>query len=322
MINKVSIVTPCFNVEKYISKFLDSILEQDYTPLEIILVNDGSTDSTEKIIKKYISKNNRKDVEMIYIFQVNSGQAVAVETGLKKVTGEFLIWPDSDDFLLPGSIKKRVEFMKKNPQCGIMRSNGYIYDEKNLTKPLSLISKIKGNNTIEQFLKFEVPWASGCYMIRVDCLDQVNPKRELFHSKCGQNIQMILPLVYKYKCLLLDEPLYAYVIHSDSHSHKQKNYYQQKESLLTLEKCVENTLKQFTQDYDSLIFINVKFIYTQLYKNAWMHREKNEMSKFEEELKQIKNWTICEIIMKYGSPSRLINVILRIINYIKRKLRY
>jgi transcription elongation factor Elf1 len=110
--------------------------------------------------------------------------------------------------------------MECHPDCGIVRSNGYIYDEKNTSKPIGEISKRKKTrNTLEDFVKFIVPWCPGCYMIRMAALDHVNPERKIFCSVCGQNIQMLLPLVSVYPCHYLDAFLFGYVIHEKSHSH-------------------------------------------------------------------------------------------------------
>ena len=84
MDKKVSIITPCFNGEKFISRYFDSILEQTYKNIEVIFINDGSTDTTEKIVEQYISTFNKHGIEFIYIYQENKGQAAALNNGLKK----------------------------------------------------------------------------------------------------------------------------------------------------------------------------------------------------------------------------------------------
>ena len=106
----VSVVSPCYNGEDYISRYMDSILKQTYRPIEVILVNDGSADKTEEIINSYASVFERSDIILKVITKNNEGSGAAVNDGLKHITGEYLIWPDSDDFLFPESIEKRVKF--------------------------------------------------------------------------------------------------------------------------------------------------------------------------------------------------------------------
>lgn len=70
---KVSIVTPCYNGEKYLERFLKSILNQSYGNIELIFINDGSTDQTEEIIKKYKEEFDLHNIELTYLFQENAG---------------------------------------------------------------------------------------------------------------------------------------------------------------------------------------------------------------------------------------------------------
>ena len=88
----VSVVTPCYNSEKYIEAYLRSLLEQTYSDLEIILVDDGSTDRTAEIIQSYRPVFEAKGISLYYLYQEHENQAAAVNRGLKKVTGEYLIW--------------------------------------------------------------------------------------------------------------------------------------------------------------------------------------------------------------------------------------
>ena len=77
MEKKVSIITPCFNGEGFVERYLNSILNQTYKNIELIFINDGSTDRTEKVVKSYIIKFEEKGMKLIYIYQENAGQAAA-----------------------------------------------------------------------------------------------------------------------------------------------------------------------------------------------------------------------------------------------------
>lgn len=91
----VSIIIPAYNIEKYISTCLKSIINQTYKNIEIVIVNDGSTDNTEKLIDQYIKKDKR----IKKINQNNSGPLAARNLGLKKCNGELILFVDSDDYL-------------------------------------------------------------------------------------------------------------------------------------------------------------------------------------------------------------------------------
>lgn len=86
----VSIITPCYNGEKYLAKFLDSILAQTYNNLEFIFINDGSVDNTEAIFDSYKNKFEKRQIKYRYIKQVNQGQAAAVNAGLKIASGKYI----------------------------------------------------------------------------------------------------------------------------------------------------------------------------------------------------------------------------------------
>ena len=89
----ISIIVPAYNVEKYISKCIESLINQTYKNIEIIIINDGSRDNTENIIKKF------KDKRIKYYKNVNQGIGKTRNFGIDKSNGEFLMFIDSDDFL-------------------------------------------------------------------------------------------------------------------------------------------------------------------------------------------------------------------------------
>jgi glycosyltransferase involved in cell wall biosynthesis len=226
MEKRVSIITPCFNGEKFVERYLESIINQTYTNIELIFVNDGSTDKTGEIVQSYISKFEQSNMKFVYVNQKNAGLAAAIQAGLKLFTGEYLIWPDSDDSLPLDSIEKRVNFLEKNKQYGLVRSDGYLFNEENLNKPIRVMSKKNPNrfkeDLFEDYIIEKGTWM-GCFMIRTSAFLDVNPKREIYISRAGQNWQMLLPIMYKYKCGFIDEPLYNCVVRKDSLSHSDRN---------------------------------------------------------------------------------------------------
>ena len=92
---KISVIVPVYNAEKFLNQCIDSIVNQELKEIEIICVNDGSTDDSLNILKEYQKKyNNIKVIE-----QKNSGVIAARVNGLKTATGEYVAWVDSDDFI-------------------------------------------------------------------------------------------------------------------------------------------------------------------------------------------------------------------------------
>ena len=107
--NKVSVIIPVYNVEEYLDDCLDSVENQTYRDLEIICVNDGSTDSSPEILEKHRSKDNRIKI----INQENAGVSAARNTGMDAATGEWIYFIDSDDLIVPYTLEKAIESAKK-----------------------------------------------------------------------------------------------------------------------------------------------------------------------------------------------------------------
>lgn len=218
----VSIITPCYNGEKLVSRYLESVLGQTYKNIELIIVNDGSSDDTEKIVLSYKEKFEKEGMKLVYIYQKNKGLGGAINTGLKHFTGDYLCWADYDDFFRYDSVEKRVKFLEDNPQYGCVTSNANVYNEDDLENPIYKINdKFKYNEDEYQFehhLKSESIFCCGCHMVRTEAFLDVNPDRDIFEGRRGQNWQMLLPVYYKYKRGFLDEPLYNYIIYKSSMS--------------------------------------------------------------------------------------------------------
>jgi len=110
MNKKISVIVPVYNVEKYLEKCLESIVNQTYDNLEIILVNDCSTDGSEEIIKKFKSKH--KNI-LYFKNEKNSGAAYSRNVALKKATGDYIGFIDSDDYVEPGYFEGLMNSIKK-----------------------------------------------------------------------------------------------------------------------------------------------------------------------------------------------------------------
>ena len=109
---KVSIIVPIYNTRHMVERCLDSLIQQTYKNIEILLVDDGSTDGSGEICKVY-KKNNEK---ISYIYQENQGVSKARNTGLQYATGKYITFVDSDDYVR----KNFVEILVKNQ---IIKSN-------------------------------------------------------------------------------------------------------------------------------------------------------------------------------------------------------
>lgn len=115
MKDMISVIVPIYNVEKYLDNCIESIVNQSYKNLEIILVNDGSTDNSYKICEKW----QKKDPRIILISQDNGGAASAKNRGLDQAKGTFITFVDSDDFISSEMYLQMYSFLKDN-DCDIV----------------------------------------------------------------------------------------------------------------------------------------------------------------------------------------------------------
>lgn len=241
----VSIITPCYNGESYLEKYFNSLLNQTYKKIEIIFINDGSSDNTEVIAKKFGQKLNNKGYKFIYIYQKNAGQAVALNKGLKIFKGEYLTWPDADDILYKDSIEKKVGFLKEKQNYDLVRTAVNIVDFKT-GKKIGEFKLSHAKEDIFEDLIFgkDVFYAPVSYMIRAEKFLEVNPTRKIFETRFGQNWQVLLPVSYNAKCGYIDEKLCEYIVRNDSHSRtKSKSIEEEEDKAKKHIEILENVLK-------------------------------------------------------------------------------
>ena len=107
----VSVIMPAYNREAFLAEAIESVLAQTYRPIEIIVVDDGSTDQSADIARSY--------EEVRYIYQTNQGPAVARNRGLAIAQGEFISFLDPDDLWLPNKLAVQVEHLIEHPDVGL-----------------------------------------------------------------------------------------------------------------------------------------------------------------------------------------------------------
>lgn len=241
----VSVVIAFFNEEKYIEECLLSLLNQTYSNLEVIAVDDGSKDTSAKIVKSYVEAFEKRNMKLIYVFQENQGQASATNKALKFVKGKYLCWIDGDDFLYERAIEKRVLFLEDNPTFGMVTGDIHVLDEESGCKELR--GKLYGNlnyqtNQFELMLSGESLMENLAHMINLELFRKINPKMEIVESRQGQNYQILLPTLFYFKRGFINEPLGVYRIHSDSHYHRERSFEERLERLNQLIEMLKEIL--------------------------------------------------------------------------------
>jgi glycosyltransferase involved in cell wall biosynthesis len=146
----VSVIIPAYNIEKYISQTIDSVIHQTYKNIEIIIVNDGSTDNTEKIIQKY----SQKDSRIIIVNQQNGGVSAARNSGFKKASGDYFCIIDSDDIMLPEKIATQVNFLEHNKDIDFTYSKVYYFFDGSYDIYQRDLAAISGNAVYKKLLQY------------------------------------------------------------------------------------------------------------------------------------------------------------------------
>jgi len=117
----VSVRIVCYNQKDFIKECVDSVLEQDYPNIEIIVADDCSTDGTVEILKEYQKAHPAKVI--LALSDVNEGITKNINSGLRLCKGEYIAGLGGDDLMLAGKIRKQVEYMEKHPECTICYHN-------------------------------------------------------------------------------------------------------------------------------------------------------------------------------------------------------
>lgn len=197
----VSVIIPAYKSEKYIEKCLDSVINQTYSNIEIIVVNDCSPDNLEEIVIKYKEKYSN----IIYLKnEVNMGVGPTRNKGIDKSSGKYLYFLDSDDYILPNCIEELYNAINEEDSfsCTII---GY----KNIDGKITTFSRSK-----EELMLLEYP--SVC--LRLFNKNIINSANIRFSNlRIGEDWEFVFKLLmYNNKVSFIEKPLFTYVIHSDS----------------------------------------------------------------------------------------------------------
>lgn len=177
----ISIIVPVYNVEEYLNECLDNIQSQTYKNLEVILVNDGSTDGSKEICEKYC----KRDTRFHLINQENQGQSVARNNGLIAAKGEFITFVDSDDVLKNDMLEQLLKHMTSE-EMDIVEC-WYTNDKKEIEIPSPENVKIVFQGNGQEAL------VSLCK----DNIVRLNPVAKLFRREVILNFPFLEGLIYE-----------------------------------------------------------------------------------------------------------------------------
>lgn len=215
----ISVIIPIYNAEKYIEKCVVSVLAQTYTDFELLLINDGSTDSSQQICSQWAQKDSR----IIVISQPNSGVSTARNMGLDRARGEFIYFIDADDWIAPDCFEKMMAKMSDDVDLVISDyqrpdENGNIirkYDDMNPAEGVYTNADCMAAAYTKPFY-VRVVWGK---LYRKRLWEHIRFKH-LSYSEDTYALFEILMLVQKFYSL--EEPLYYYLQRKSSVSSQRK----------------------------------------------------------------------------------------------------
>jgi len=195
MQQKVSIIMPCYNKVELIGKAFDSIIAQEWDNIELVLVNDGSTDGTRDVIAAYKSDFDERGFDVVIIDQENQGLAAAVFNGLARCTGEFLCQLDADDELEPLYVSIMAGWLTENPDYDWAACDSSLVTENSVIFRKSFPNGEK-DCKIENWILRSIMQTLWIYMIRRDYLIRCNVMKSYHIAKDAyQEQQVIFPLI-------------------------------------------------------------------------------------------------------------------------------
>lgn len=210
MIQKVllSIIVPVYNVESFLNRCVQSLLQQEYKDIEIILVDDGSLDSSGNLCDAYAEKYSHIRV----IHQKNGGLGAARNTGVSAAKGDYIAFVDSDDWVKPDMFVKLMREAIAHPEtemvkCGYCETKGD-NQEKAILFSGDRYQQISEKENLCRYYSKGAPWVVAWNTVyRQDLAKKVKFPAGLYHE---DNYASFFYLYFSRKCIVVNEPLYCY----------------------------------------------------------------------------------------------------------------
>jgi glycosyltransferase involved in cell wall biosynthesis len=210
----VTIIVPCYNAESFIAATVESVLQQSHPHIELICINDGSTDTTEKEILKF------SDPRIRYISKANTGVSDTRNMGFRMSNGKYIVYLDADDILSEHFLQKRVDFLEQNRDIGFCCSEVIKIDENG---KIMADTKWIGahSNILLEVLSYnlKIITCPSNYLFRKDILEKHSIAFDTELSSSADRF-FLIELSNVSKCGLVDDAYLYYRMHPSSMSHK------------------------------------------------------------------------------------------------------
>ncbi|MCI6652050.1 MAG: glycosyltransferase [Ruminococcus sp.] len=269
----VSIIVPVYNVSEYLDRCIESIVNQTYRDIEVVLIDDGSTDNCPQMCDEWAEKDSRIRV----IHKSNAGVSVARNLGIQKATGEYITFVDSDDYVYPEYCSKLVQLMET--EKADLTHCRCVWEEKNM-KPVPDFYNITSKN----FSDCGCSWTVWCNMFKTDIIRKNDLKfREDIAS--GEDTLFVLEyFVVSEKAVGTSEKLYFY--EQGSLGLLRQDYSERRHSVLTaMELCAE-----ISKDIDSMLYEDYMISLASKAMELFFLLNSSQINKKKGDKKKYKEW--------------------------------
>lgn len=284
---KISVIVPVYNTEKYIKKCLDSIINQTYSNIEIIIINDGSTDNSELIINEYLKEYPDK---IKYYKKENGGLSDARNYGVTKATGDYICFVDSDDYIdinLFESLKMEVEKQTQLIKYKIIKVDTKYDEIERVNGPV--FSNIVGLQAFERLIGKDVLLEVAClYLYKKEFYieNKFQFTKGLYHEDFG-----LLPIIIVKAITVSSVDYYGYYYYmSDDSITRNVDYKKTRKRIWDMLEHYDNMLKLINNDktLHNDAILNIKLYYTNSIILKLKELSKEDRKKYIYEIKQRK----------------------------------
>lgn len=251
----VSVNLCCYNSEKYLRETLESIVNQTYQDWELIIINDGSTDTTESIVQQYISQG----YPIIYYFQENHGLGYSRNEALKRSRGQYIAFIDHDDIWLPQKLEKQVFIFENQPEIDFIYSNYFRLIMPKVDRLRVAFQKKQPEGKVFKEFLCQYPVNMQTVALRKSSLHSLEEKFDEQLNLC-EEYELFLRMLYYSNAAYLAQPLAIYRIHENMSSIKLAYEYPKEVSYIL--KKFASKLPGFQSNYSKEIaYLKAKIAY-------------------------------------------------------------
>ena len=218
----VSMITYCYNGERFVSKYFDAILAQNYDNIELIFFNNGSEDNTGNIAEEYKLKLEARGITVNIIhYKENQSTCQLKQDAFHMMKGEYFFGCDSDDLIDPDYISTMVSYLQNNPEKGIVYCQLRVIEEETGIQK-SIMKMVPRYGDKEAFIDIlsgtNINFTAISYMMSKKHYARINPGMNIFISRYGENYQIQIPFLYHNLQGYIEKPLGQYTVRRDSYT--------------------------------------------------------------------------------------------------------